>query len=131
AYRDWTRAGDDYFHPFGPVGSGLGAASFPAYWLRMFLEGKAARLETYSIQSMAAAQRKFMRPVHAPNTPLNKLSYALHFDALLFAKYLRRYAEARGVTRIEGKVRDAALAPDSGFVRSVTLESGAVYEADL
>ncbi len=36
-YRDWTRIGHTYFHPFGPTGPGLGPISFPAYWLKMFL----------------------------------------------------------------------------------------------
>ncbi|HEX4078263.1 MAG TPA: tryptophan halogenase family protein [Rhizomicrobium sp.] len=131
AYRDWTRPGDFYFHPFGPTGSGLGSVSFPACWLKMFLDGTAVRLEEYSIQAMAATQGKFMRPVHAPNTPLNKITYALHFDASLFARYLRQFAEARGAIRIEGKVRKVDLAPEDGFIRSVSLESGETIAGDL
>jgi tryptophan halogenase len=130
-YRDWTRPGSFYFHPFGPIGSGLGSVSFSAYWLKMFLDGKAARLEDYSIQAVAATQGKFMRPVHAPNTPLNKITYALHFDASLFARYLRRFAEVRGVERIEGKVRNVDLGPEDGFIRSISLESGETISADL
>ena len=96
-YRDWTRAGHFYFHPFGPAGPGLGNIPFQAYWLKMFLEGRAERLEEYSIQTVAALRGRFARPVHAPNTPLNKITYALHFDAGRFAHYLRGYAEARGI----------------------------------
>ncbi len=130
-YRDWTRPGHSYFHPFGPTGPGLGAVSFPAYWLKMFLEGKAARLEEYSIQAVAAEQGRFVRPTHAPNTPLNKISYALHFDASQFARYLRTFAEAHGVQRIEGHVRQVALRPQDGFIDSVTLQSGEQIGADL
>lgn len=131
AYQDWTRPGDYYFHPFGPTGFGLGSVSFPAYWLKLFLSGKAERLEEYSVQAAAAAQNKFMRPVHAPNTPLNKITYALHFDALLFARYLKHYALARGVMHTEGKVKEVTLRPADGFIQSLTLESGEVIEADL
>ena len=130
-YRDWTRQGDFYFHPFGPAGFGLGAVGFPSYWLKMFLEGRAARLEEYSMQAMAAVHGKFMRPVHAPGTPLNKLAYALHFDAQLFSRYLRDFAVARGVTRTLGKVTHVALDPDSGFIESVALEGGETIQADL
>jgi tryptophan 7-halogenase len=42
AYRDWTRPGDYFFHPFGPTGFGMGPVSFNAYWLKMYLQGKAA-----------------------------------------------------------------------------------------
>jgi len=130
-YRDWTRPGHFYFHPFGPAGPGMGDIPFQAYWLKMLLEGKAGRLEEYSIQAMAALRGRFARPVHAPNTPLNKLTYALHFDAGHFARYLRRYAEARGVLRTEGHVRHVSVRGEDGFVDSLTLESGERIGADL
>jgi tryptophan halogenase len=131
AYRDWTRPGHSYFHPFGPTGLGMGQVSFPAYWLKMFLEGKADRLEEYSMQAKAAEQGKFMRPVHAPGTPLNKIAYALHFDASLFARYLRQFAVSRGVVRTEGKVQQVSLRAGDGFIESVSLANGAKVEADL
>jgi tryptophan 7-halogenase len=130
-YRDWTRAGHFYFHPFGPVAPGIGNIPFQAYWLKMLLEGKAERLEEYSIQTMAALRGRFARPQHAPNTPLNKITYALHFDAGRFARYLRDYAEARGVRRTEGHVRHASVRGADGFVESLTLESGESLSADL
>ncbi len=130
-YRDWTRAGHFYFHPFGPTGPGIGSIPFQAYWLKMLLEGKAERLEEYSIQAAAALRGRFARPVHAPNTPLNKITYALHFDAGRFAQYLRRYAEARGVLRTEGHVRHVSLRSSDGFVDSVMLENGESISADL
>ena len=130
-YRDWTRDGHFYFHPFGPAGPGIGNIPFQAYWLKMFLEGKAGRLEDYSIQTVAALRGRFARPVHAPNTPLNKLTYALHFDAGRFARYLRGYAEARGVQRTEGHVRHVSVRGSDGFVDAVVLESGESISADL
>ena len=131
AYRDWTRPGDFFFHPFGPTGFGMGPISFPAYWLKMFLDERASRLEDYSIQCVAAAANKFMRPIHAPNTPLNKITYALHFDASLFARYLRGFSEARGVVRTEGKVKSVTLRPQDGFIDSVTMENGEAISGDL
>jgi tryptophan 7-halogenase len=130
-YRDWTRAGHFYFHPFGPAGPGIGNIPFQAYWLKMLLEGKAERLEEYSIQAMAALRGRFVRPVHSPNTPLNKLTYALHFDAGRFAHYLRGYAEARGVLRTQGHVRNVLVRGSDGFVDSVVLETGESISADL
>jgi tryptophan 7-halogenase len=130
-YRDWTRTGHFYFHPFGPAGPGIGNIPFQAYWLKSLLEGKAAPLEEYSIQTMAALRGRFARPQHAPNTPLNKITYALHFDAGRFAQYLRGYAEARGVRRTEGHVRHVSLRGADGFVESVTLENGESVCADL
>jgi tryptophan 7-halogenase len=130
-YRDWTRPGHSYFHPFGPTGPGIGNIPFQAYWLKMFLAGDARPLEEYSIQAVAATEGRFTRPIHAPNTPLNKMTYALHFDASSFAQYLRRFAQARGVQRVAGEVRSVSIHPHNGLVESVALDSGESIAADL
>jgi tryptophan halogenase len=72
-----------------------------------------------------------MRPVNAGNSPLSKIAYAFQFDAVLYARYLRRYAEARGVVRTEGKVKDVKLRGEDGFIEAVVLESGERVEGDL
>lgn len=130
-FKDWTRLGHSFFHPFGETGFAMENVPFDAYWLKMFRAGKASRLEQYSLAAAAAAHGKFTRPLPVPDTPLETLSHALHFDASLFARYLRDYAEARGVARTEGKVKHVALRSEDGFIRSVTLESGEQIEADL
>lgn len=59
------------------------------------------------------------------------VGYAYHFDASLYAPFLRELAEKAGVTRIEGKVVDVDVSPEDGFIRSVTLADGRQYGADL
>ncbi len=130
-FRDWTRIGHSYIHPFGQTGFDLGPVAFSAYWLKAFRAGMAGRLEDYSLEAAAAYAGKFMRPVQAANSPLERITYALHFDASLFARHLRTIAEARGVRRTEGKVNSVSLQSDSGFIRAVTLESGEEVAADL
>lgn len=130
-FRDWTRIGHSYMHPFGTTGFDMGPVAFSAYWLKAFREGRAGRLEEHSLEAMAAYSGKFMRPVQAANSPLQRITYALHFDASLFAKYLRGIAEADGVQRSEGKVQSVTLHPENGFIRTLTLESGEQVEADL
>jgi tryptophan 7-halogenase len=130
-FKDWTRIGHSYLHPFGQTGFDLGPVAFSAYWLKAFRGGKASRLEEYSLEATAAYAAKFMRPVQAANSPLEKITYALHFDASLFARYLRTIAEARGVERTEGKVKLVSLQPDNGFIRALVLESGEEVQADL
>jgi tryptophan halogenase len=130
-FKDWTRIGHSYLHPFGQTGFDLGPVTFSAYWLKAFREGKASRLEEYSLEATAAYAAKFMRPVQAAGSPLEKITYALHFDASLFARYLRSIAEARGVQRTEGTVQSVSLLAENGFIRALTLESGEQVEADL
>ncbi len=130
-FQDWTRLGHTYFHPFGQTGFELEGVPFAGYWQKMRRQGGAARLEEYSLQAAAAAAGKFMRPVRAPGTPLESITYALHFDASLFARYLRGYAEARGVVRTEGKVSGVNMRAEDGFIESIALEDGRTVAADL
>jgi tryptophan halogenase len=130
-FRDWTRIGHSYMHPFGQTGFDMGPVAFSAYWLKAFRDGKASRIEDHSLEAMAAYANRFMRPVQAANSPLQHITYALHLDAMLFARYLRTLAEAAGVERTEGKVRTVALQSENGFIRALALESGESIEADL
>jgi tryptophan halogenase len=130
-FKDWTRLGHTYTHPFGQTGFEMGPVAFSAYWLKAFRAGRAGRLEEYSLQAMAAAMGKFMRPVPSPNSPLSGITYALHFDASLFARYLRAFSEERGVERTEGRVRSVSLRSEDGFIDALTLDSGERIEADL
>ncbi|NWN33629.1 tryptophan 7-halogenase, partial [Klebsiella michiganensis] len=75
---------------------------------------------------------KFMRPrSDMPNSPLSQIAYAFHFDASLYARFLRKYSEERGVQRIEGRIVDVALGPDDGHVAAITLQSGHRVEGDF
>ena len=130
-FRDWTRIGHSYMHPFGQTGLDMGPVAFSAYWLKALREGKASRLEEYSLQAAAAYAGKFMRPVNVANSPVAGITYALHFDASLFARYLRTIAEGGGVQRTEGRVQSVSLKSEDGFISSLTLESGERVEADL
>ena len=95
--------------------------------------GQAKDIGHYSLNTVAAPLGKFMAPPSdAPrNSPLAEIAYAYHFDAVLYARFLRQYAEAHGAKRIEGKVVEVKQHGENGFVESVKLESGQVIGADL
>jgi tryptophan halogenase len=61
----------------------------------------------------------------------NAYSFAFHFDAGLYAAYLRDYAMQRGTGRIEGTIVDVELRPDDGFVAAVKLRDGRRIDGDL
>ena len=131
-FVDWARKGESYFHGFGKIGQDRGLVSFHQYWLKLKQAGKAGPLDDYSINTVAALQNKFMPAMRdKPNSPMADIAYAFHFDAGLYARYLREYAEARGVRRIEGKVTGFALEGESGHVTSITLEDGQVIGGQL
>lgn len=131
-FRNWGRVGDSYIHGFGPLGPDIGITKFHHYWLKMRAAGRASGLEDYSVNIAASRANKFIRARRdmAPS-PMAEIAHAYHFDAGLYAAFLRRYAEARGVTRVEGKIRSVSTRADNGFVESITLESGQCIEGDL
>jgi tryptophan halogenase len=63
--------------------------------------------------------------------PASYLRYAYHFDAALYAGFLRQYAEARGVKRIEGKVCEVLRAPVTGDLTGVRLSNGHSIEGNF
>ncbi len=109
-FVNWGKQGDSYIHGFGLIGRDQILAKFYQYWLKMYQMGEAPDLEHFSINTVAPRHHKFMRPPKdMPNSPLADISYAFHFDAGLYAKYLRGKAEQQGVQRTEGKIVDVAV----------------------
>jgi tryptophan halogenase len=83
------------------------------------------------MSSAAATLGRFARPGPDARLPLSQLLYAFHFDAGLYARFLRNLAEEAGVRRVEGKIVDAALRGADGHVESVTLADGSKLAGDL
>ena len=123
-FCDWGRAGERYMHGFGRFGQDLGALDFHHYWLRQHHAGREHDLGRYSINQMAARAGRFMPADPAlVNSPLGDIAHAYHIDAGLYARYLRTYAEARGVRRTEGKVVDTVLRTADGHVDAIRLQN--------
>jgi tryptophan 7-halogenase len=129
-FVDWLKPEHRYMHAFGQIGRPLGLLPFHQYWLRHHQDGTSS-LWDYSPTAIAAADNRFARPQEKPGSLPSGVAYAYHFDAGLYAQFLRKYAEARGVVRTEGEVVDVALKAETGFVETVMLASGAVVEGDL
>jgi tryptophan halogenase len=132
-FVNWYRQGRRYIHPFGTYGVDLHAIKFHQFWLKLKQLGDAALgdISEFNLCTTAATLNRFTRPKGGPGSVLASLGYAFHFDAGLYAQYLRRYAEGRGVRRIEGKIVDVRLRPDDGFISSVVLQDGRAVEGEL
>lgn len=130
-FRNWARIGDAYMHPFGDFGAPMGGADFHQHWLRLGGEAAMGPLDAYSLPIAMARAERVARPSDDPDSPLSAFSYAYQFDAALYARYLREYAQERGVIRTEGRIVDVELDGETGFVKAAILDSGARIEADL
>ena len=131
-FRDWTRIGHCYVHPFGFYGLDMMGVEFHHHWLKGRALGDTTPLDDYALSIVAARAGKFEHPrPDQPNSPLSKIAYAYQFDAGLYARYLRRLAESWGVVRTEGRIVAVARNGGTGHVEAVQLQSGARIEGDL
>ena len=132
-FVDWGSLGSSYVHGFGTIGHDYRGLPFHPYWLKLRSQGKAQDLGEYSLNTAAAPRGRFMTGASdvPAGSPLARVAYAYHFDAGLYAQYLRRYAEARGVRRVEGEIVDVTLRGTDGFIESVTLKSGQKLAGEL
>jgi len=131
-FRNWGKVGDNYIHGFGTVGRDQLLAKFHQYWQKMYQAGEADELEHYSINTMMPRMGKFMRATREHgDSPFADIAHAFHFDAGLYARFLRRRAEAHGVIRTEGKIVDVQQRAEDGFVQTLVMESGERIDGDL
>jgi tryptophan halogenase len=130
-FCDWQRPGSAYIHPFGAFGEPWGGVEFQHHWFRACSLGAGiAPLQDFSYSVVAARNDRFEFPNEDPKSIRATYAYAYHFDAGLYAAFLRRWAIERGVRRIEGQVCDIAR-HESGDLRQITLKSGECIAGDF
>lgn len=130
-FVNWGKKKDSYFHPFGDYGYSIDGNDFHNIWLKFRKNGDKRPLYAFSAETIAAMHRKFQRTLPGQRGDLPPINYAYHIDASEYAKFLRKYAETRGVKRVEGLVEDVAVNAEDGFVQSVTLKNGTTIEGDF
>src|SRR5690348_4140965 len=124
-FENWARVGDSYIHSFGRNGKPTWMCEFHNFWLRGLELGIKSELGDYCYELQAARAGRFA------TAPQSDISYAYHFDAGQYAKFLRQFSQKFGVQRMEGKIREVRQNGESGHIESLVLESGAVVEGDL
>ena len=130
-FKDWGHLGNRFFHGFGDFGPPIENRSPHLHWLRLNQGGDMPPYEDWSTPSVMARQMRFTPPLGGPPSPANAFAYAYHFDANLYAAYLREIALAHGALRIEGTIVDVELRPEDGFVTAVKLADGRRIDGDL
>jgi tryptophan halogenase len=130
-FVNWGRKGQRYIHPFGDLGRDLQGIPFHQLYLRESKRRQIPDITCWSMSAVAAAKGKFARPGPQAEFPLNGMRYAFHLDASLYARFLRSFAEAGGVRRVEGKIVDVRLRGEDGHVQSVQLADGREIAGEL
>jgi tryptophan halogenase len=130
-FVDWGALGERYFHPFGDHGQDFRGVHFHQLYLRERRRRELPAIDAWSMSATAALLGRYARPGPDSRLPFSQLLHAFHFDAGLYARFLRGRAEADGVRRVEGKIVDSALDGASGNVDSVTLADGTTVKGDL
>lgn len=128
-FDGWTRPGEAYMHAFGNIGRAHGLLPFQHYWLRAKAAGFAKPLQRYSLNELAARTMRMQRGRAAPQGA--EMPYAYHFDAGLYAAFLRRYAESLGVVRHEGVITRVEREGESGNIAALQLDAERRVEGDF
>lgn len=139
-FKGWNEENKSYMHAFGNIGKQFPFCDFHHFWLKyQKLADENSKIDNatcssfwdYSLNYQAAKNGKFAPISHIPNTSLPGLAYAYHFDAGLYAKFLRKHAEGMGVKRIEGTITTVKQNKNTGYVEHLLLENGKKIDGDL
>ncbi|MCJ1961256.1 tryptophan halogenase family protein [Novosphingobium mangrovi (ex Hu et al. 2023)] len=129
-FADWGEIGNRHFHGFGDYGADIAGLPVHQHWLRLAREGQVPALGDFSMAEVLASQDRFV-PHEALSGEAAQFRHAFHFDAALYAAYLRRLAEGMGVKRIEGRIEHVTRDGRSGHVRALQLDGDRRIEGDV
>lgn len=130
-FENWKQKGDKYMHAFGGVGKNFPFCDFYHFWVKSQQLGYESEFGDFSLNYQASKNNKFAKLNRIEGTNLPGIEYAYHFDAGLYAKFLRDFCEPLGVKRIEGIINQVKVNDETGYVESLTLEDGTNINGDL
>ena len=129
-FQDWYQQNHSYFHPFGNVGKTIDGHDFFQCWLKTQAQGDGLPLMAHSKEATLAESGRFFKPFEAANTPLASAQFALHVDANLVAKYLKKFCQDKNVEHIDGKIVKVNSHPNTD-IASVELDNGNTIQGDF
>lgn len=130
-FENWKQKGDKYMHAFGGVGKNFPFCDFYHFWVKSQQLGYESEFGDFSLNYQASKDNKFAKLKRIEGTNLPGIEYAYHFDAGLYAKFLRDFCEPLGVKRVEGIINHVQVDDENGYVENVTLEDGTEISGDL
>ncbi|WP_105167959.1 tryptophan halogenase family protein [Pseudoalteromonas sp. T1lg23B] len=130
-FEGWGAKDSSYMHAFGAIGKDFPFCEFHNHWLYAQQQGIAGDFWDYSLNYQAAKHHKFSKLNAIPGTKLPGISYAYHFDAGLYAKFLAHHAKKLGVGHIQGTVRRVIKDETSGNITALELNNIQQVQGDL
>lgn len=132
-FEGWHQGDDKFFHPFAKFGKKIASVDFIHHWIKMNSDSNNFEpLDTYSLPAQMARAGKFSIPYGNVNIEeMVNFNYAYHFDAALFAQYLRRFAEALGVEYKDAKIERVQQHSSTGNIESLRLHDGSHISGDF
>ncbi len=128
-FENWRVPGESYFHTFGAPGKSMAFCQFHHFWQRAKTLGHKLDLWDYDLNYLCAIEGKFAQ-INSKD-PILELPYAYHFDAGLYARFLRKFSEKMGVKRSEGMVERVIQDDNSGYITELVLADGRRIGGDL
>jgi len=130
-FDGWGRPEESYHHSFGGAGRDLPFCGFHHFCTRARIEGLAANYWDYDFNALCIDAGRFAPDSETAPNPIWPLPHAYHFDSARYGQFLRGIAEARGVTRVEGRVVDVLRSPETGDVAAIVLDDGRRFDGAL
>jgi len=128
-FENWKTQGESYYHTFGAAGKSMAFCHFHHFLKRSQQLGNKANLWDYDLNYLCAVEGKFAK-INSKD-PILSLPYAYHFDAGLYARFLRKFSEKLGVKRTEGLVESVNQDQETGDIQSLVLKDGSTITGDL
>jgi tryptophan halogenase len=101
-------------------------------WNRLRSAGEnAGTLDEYAMGAQLARAGRMALPPDEPRVDFEHFDWAVHFDASKFATFLRAFAEARSVRRIDARVAEVLREGETEHIRGIRLESGETLQGAL
>lgn len=129
-FENWKQDNHNYFHHFGKLGADFDYMPFPYFWLKSIDEGNLKGIQEYSAAWHMAKKNKFTNNFKTSQL-MSGMDYAYHFDAGLYAKFLKEYSLKLGVFHIDAKFTQANISSETGFINELVLDSEQVVEGDF
>ena len=129
-FIDWLQLDHHYWHPFGQVGGKIDTLDFYHHWRKYSEKGGSGEFTDFSPAVALAKEGKFYVSNPSKADLFSSSDYALHFDAVKVANFLKKYSINNGVKHINANV-ESVNKTKCGDLESVVLDNGQLLSADF